>query len=152
MEENLDKILNDDESKKNTKSRLESLKEILKADSVQFNATEILADPDDFPHSNRFESRNTDYSVKDQENKSIATSVISNIIITYIKSDEILESPRVKDLRNNQIDEYTDMLLLRQITKSNLVKLQENIDIGDMSKEMYDSVNAAQKELRANID
>lgn len=80
-----------------------------------------------------------------------ATQAINSIIQTYIKSDSLLNSPRLKGLKETHIMKYGKLLLMLENTESNLIKLQENIDGGDMSKEMFDNVRNYQIEMRANL-
>lgn len=129
-----------------TKSRLENLKELLKADPVQLNTADLLARPIDFPVSQQV--KYIDYTVEKQSHIEFSRQVISNIIETYVKFEL---SPRLKDMKQKDIIKYSKLLLLAQISEENMIKLQESIDDGDMSKDMFDSVNKAQKEMRDNM-
>jgi len=130
-----------------TKNRLNNLKELLKADPIQLNTDNLQANPGDFPTSQQV--KYIDYIVEKKNHKEFAEQVISNIIETYIKFEL---SPRQKDLKQKDILKYSRLLLLAQISEDNLIRLQESIDGGDMSKDMFDSVNKAQKEVRDNMD
>ena len=152
-----DELLSDDDKKpskkdrdESTKNRLNGLKEMLKADPVQLNTDGLLANPNDFPASQQL--KYIDYVQEKKSHSEFSRQVITNIIETYVKSAKLLESPRLKDLKQKDIIKYSRLLLLVQISEDNLIKLQESIDGGDMSKEMFDSVNKAQKEMRDNMD
>lgn len=132
-----------------TQSRLADLKELMKADPVQLDTDNLLPSRNDFP-----ESENIKYIDYDQEKKNhheFANQAIGNIIKTYIKSENLLDSPRLKDLKQNDVLKYSRLLLMLSISESNMIRLQESIDGGDMSKEMFDSINKAQQEVRSNI-
>lgn len=154
----LDNLLqpdNEGEEKKkskddSTKNRLNGLKELLKADPVNLNTDSLLANHADFPASQQ--AKYIDYVQEKKNHTAFALQAISNIIETYVKSKQLLDSPRLKDLKQKDVIKYSRLLLLVQISEDNLIKLQESIDGGDMSKEMFDSVNKAQKELRDNMD
>lgn len=133
-----------------TKNRLDGLKEMLKADPIQLNTDSLQANPADFPASQL--TKYIDYVQEKKNHTEFALQVITNIIGTYIKSKKLLDSPRLKDLKQKDVIKYSRLLLLVQIAEENLIKLQESIDGGDMSKEMFDSVNKAQKEMRDNMD
>jgi len=133
-----------------TKNRLDDLKELLKADPIQLNSDSLLANPVDFPLSQL--TKYIDYVKEKQNHTEFALQVITNIIETYIKSKQLLDSPRLKDLKQKDVIKYSRLLLLVQIAEDNLIKLQESIDGGDMSKDMFDSVNKAQKEMRDNME
>lgn len=138
------------EKKKNAvKSRLDDLKEMLKSDPVQLDTSDLLANTDAFPTSQQ--AKYIDYDEEKKNHKEYAEQAITNIITTYIKSVKLLESPRLKDLKQNDVMKYSRLLLLLQISEANLIRLQESIDGGDMMKEMFDSVNKAQQEYRANM-
>jgi hypothetical protein len=143
-----------DEKKKtkddSTKNRLNGLKELLKADPVNLNTGDLLANHADFPASQQ--AKYIDYVQEKKNHTDFAKQVITNIIETYVKSKKLLDSPRLKDLKQKDIIKYSRLLLLVQISEENLIKLQESIDGGDMSKEMFDSVNKSQKEMRDNME
>lgn len=151
----LDSILQPDNSddKKNErnkiKSRLNDLKEQLKADPVLLNTDELTPAIGDFPETSQ--AKYIDYDSERNNYKIFASNVITNIVKTYIHSEKLLESPRLKDLKADDIEKYTRILLMLNISEANLLKLQESIDGGDMSKEMFDSVVKAQQDLRANM-
>lgn len=147
----LDDILQPDNKnhKTDTKSRLESLKQQIMSDSIKLDTSDLYANPDDFPESTHVKL--VDYSEEKENHKQIAEREINNIILTYVKNEKLLNSSRLADLKQRDIRKYSSLLLLEQISESNLIKLQEAIDSGDMSKEAFDSVNKAQKEVRDNI-
>lgn len=139
-----------DKRDETTKSRLNSLKEMLKADPVQLNTDSMQANTNDFPASTQV--KYIDYVDEKKNHKEFADQSITNIIITYVKDLKLLESPRLKDLKQKDILKYAQLLLLVQIAESNLILLQESIDGGDMSKEMFDSVEKAQNRMVANME
>lgn len=134
-----------------TKDKLADLKATLQSDPIFFDPANHDAFDADFP--------TTDNTVKfvDYINDRIpahiefATNAINSIISTYVKSDSLLNSPRLKGLKEIHILNYSKLLLMLENTEANLIKLQENIDGGDMSKEMFDNVRNYQIELRANL-
>lgn len=140
---------NDKKKKKDdsTKSRLQGLKEMLQADPVQLNTDALQANTKDFPASQQ--AKLIDYDDEKRNHKEFAKQVIDNIIDTYVTFEL---SPRQQNLKDKDIMKYSRLLLLVQIAEDNLIRIQESIDGGDMSKEMFDSVNKAQKELRDNMD
>lgn len=131
----------------NTKSRLNDLKEQLKADPVQLDTSDITADISAFPDANQT-IKYIDYDDEKKNHKEFAEQSITNIITTYVKSEKLLNSPRLKDLKQTDIIKYSRLLLMVEIAESNLIKLQESIDGGDMSKDMFMSVKQASMELR----
>jgi len=133
-----------------TQNRLDGLKAMLIADPVQLDTNNILANTADFPAPQQ--AKYIDYMKEKKSHMAFSLQVITNIIENYVKSKQLLESPRLKDLKQKDVIKYSRLLLLVQISEDNLIKLQESIDGGDMSKEMFDSVNKAQKEMRDNMD
>ncbi len=162
MSKDIDDLLkpdNMDDNKKDKKdttdkikSRLNDLKEAMKSDPVQLNTDSLLFDGEvDLPLPN--EEKYIDYAVEEKKrHREFAEQSITNIINTYIKSEKLLNTPRLKDYKQLDILNYSALLLTLQMSESNLIKLQEAIDSGDMSKEMFDSVNKAQQEFRANLN
>jgi len=140
----------DDNDAKKLKSKLKDLKEQLESDSVQLNTDELYASQDEFPNNNS-EEKYIDYVEENKEHNKFSEQVIDNIVKTYVKNEKLLNSNRLKDLKQQDILDYANILLMISISKSNLIKLQESIDSGDMSKEAFDSVNKAAKELRDNM-
>ena len=140
----------DDNDSKKLKSKLKDLKEQLESDSVQLNTDELYASQDEFPNNNS-EEKYIDYVEENKEHNKFSEQVIDNIVKTYVKNEKLLNSNRLKDLKQQDILDYANILLMISISKSNLIKLQESIDSGDMSKEAFDSVNKAAKELRDNM-
>lgn len=138
------------------KSRLKDLKEQMKSDDIQLNTEDLYASPDEFPTSSNNDSdehieKYIDYVAEQEEHTKFATQVINNIVTTYVKSPELLNSNRLRDLKQQDILDYSFILLMINIANKNLIKLQESIDSGDMSKEAFDSVTKAAKELRDNM-
>lgn len=134
----------------NTKTRLAQLKELLVADNINLNTTNLYADPTQFPDSDN--TKYIDYIAQREKHKNFAQQVITNIINTYIKSEKLLNSPRLLDLKQMDIINYSRLLLITHISEENLITLQESIDGGDMSPTMFESVNKAQQELRKNME
>lgn len=138
------------------KSRLKDLKEQLKSDDIQLNTEDLYASPDEFPtspnnDSDEYAEKYIDYVAEQKKHTEFATQVINNIVTTYVKSPELLNSNRLRDLKQQDILDYSFILLMINIANKNLIKLQELIDSGDMSKEAFDSVTKAAKELRDNM-
>lgn len=133
-----------------TQNRLEGLKAILIADPLHLDTNNLLANPADFPAPQQ--TKYIDYMEEKKSHTEFSLQVITNIIENYVKSKQLLDSPRLKDLKQKDVIKYSRLLLLVQISEDNLIKLQESIDGGDMSKEMFDSVNKAQKEMRDNME
>lgn len=151
LNDNTDKKNKTDKPDKNaTKSRLSDLKKLLDADPVQLDTDIFDADNADFPGSSMVKL--IDYDIEKSNHKNFAEQAISNIILTYVKSPKLLESPRLKDLKKLDVFNYSSLLLTYYISEANLIRVQESIDGGDMSKEMFDSVNKAQQEFRANLN
>lgn len=132
---------------KDTKKRLDDLKSMLESDPIDFNSDNHDAFDADFP-TNSNNIKYIDYSEEKKNHKEFSEQVISNIITNYVKSEKLLASPRLKDLKQKDIMKYSQLLLLNNIAESNLIKIQESIDCGDMSKDMFTMVNQTQKELR----
>lgn len=137
------------------KNRLRDLKEQLNSSDLQLNTDDLYASNDEFPnnndHKNDDEFKYIDYLKEQKSHTEFATQVINNIVTTYIKNTELLNSSRLKDLKQQDILDYSYTLLMINIANKNLIKLQESIDSGDMSKEAFDSVQKAAKEMRENI-
>jgi hypothetical protein len=138
-------------TKIDTKQKLQDLKETLLSDPIVFDPFSFNASDSDFPSTDDT-AKWIDY-VNDRipAHEIFATETINGIISTYLKSDSILNSPRIKALKRFHISKYTSLLFMLENTQTNLIKLQENIDGGDMSKEMFDNVKNYQVELRANL-
>jgi hypothetical protein len=136
--------------KNNIKNKLADLKEQLKSDPVQLDTADLMAGDNVFPVINDG-VKYIDYVSEKLQHTAYATQVTNNIIRNYVKSPELLQSPRLNDLKQNDIIKLSQILLMLSITESNLIKLQEFIDSGDVSKEMFDAVNRTQQELRANM-
>lgn len=133
-----------------TKERLDELEAILHSDPHKFDPSSFTADQSDLPMST--DIKYIDYDEKKKNHKDYAEQVILNIVKTYVKNPKTLEAPRVKDLQQNDVRKYARLLLMEEISEANLIQLQETIDGGDPSKEMFDSVNKAQQELRNNMN
>lgn len=144
---------NDDQPKKvdkdATKRRLQSLKEMMAADPVQLDTDKILLNTGDMPLSQN--AKYIDYDEEKKNYKEFADQVVTNIILTYIKSPKLLDSPRLKDLKQKDIVKYSRLLLLVEVAERNMITLQESIDAGDMSSEMFHSVDQAQNRMQMNM-
>lgn len=135
-----------EKSKNPTKQRLQSLKEMLDSDPVQLNTDNMLLDPNLMPPSQNIKA--VDYYQEEKpKHLEYAQRVITNIVKTYIKSPKLLESPRLIDLVNKQTDKYARLLLLIETSERNFITLQEAIDSGDMSTEVFDTNMRAQQTL-----
>ncbi len=131
------------QKKKNpTKERLQSLKEMLDSDPVKINTDNLLLNPLDMPASQNIKV--IDYTDEKTKHHEYASRVITNIVKTFIKSPKLLESPRLIDLVDQQIVKYARLLLLTDMSERNLITLQEAIDSGDMSTEVFETNMRAQ--------
>jgi len=128
-----------------TKERLQSLKELLDSDPVKINTDNMLLNPADMPQSQNIKV--IDYADEKQKLNEYAQRVITNIVKTYIKSPKLLQSPRLIDLVEQQVIKYCRLLLLTEIAERNLIVLQEAIDSGDMSTEVFETNMRAQTSL-----
>jgi len=145
-------------SSKDTKKQLSDLKAMLDS-GKQLDTSDLIADNDLFNDRKNKDDNNDDQPVQKYidydsvklELNSESTRIITNIIHNYIKNKKLLSSNRLKDLKMNDIKKLTRILLLIYISENNLIRLQEFIDMGDISKETFDSVNKVQNELRANM-
>lgn len=134
-------------SKDTTKNRLADLKAAMESDPIVLDTSILTPNLSDFPASESI--KYIDYDGEKKKNhKEFATQVITNIIDTYIKSENLLNSPRLKDLKQDHIKTYAHHLLMSEIADANLIKMQEFIDAGDMSKDAFMSVRTASVELR----
>jgi uncharacterized membrane protein len=148
------------DKQKNLKDKLESLKDINNANHVDLDTSALYADKDDFPvndvlvgNSNNPDGQGyVDYKLEKENFSLIAEQTVDNIIRTYIKSDKLLNSSRLMDLKQYDIRKYSRLILMTDISERNLLSIQENIDLGDLSKEMFDSINKAQTDLRKNME
>jgi hypothetical protein len=133
-------------SKNPTKDRLQSLKELLDSDPIKLNTDNLLLNPADMPQSQNIKV--IDYVGEEKPRHKIdASRIITNIVKNYIKSPKLLESPRLLDLVDRQVDKYARLLLLTDIAERNFLTLQEAIDSGDMSTEVFDTNMRAQDTL-----
>ena len=141
------------DSKNNLKDKLQSLKAMKEANDIQLDTSDLYADKDEFPSNDSTTNDNyVDYDLSKENFNKIAQQTVDNIVNTYIKSEKLLNSSRLLDLKKYDIIKYARLLLMLDISERNLLMLQSNIDLGDMSKEMFDCINKAQKDLRDNMD
>lgn len=133
-----------------TRSRLESLKDLLKSDTVDFNTNDHLPNAGDFPQSTGGKVIN--YEDEDKKDLDKAEETIIAIINNYISNDKIKELDKVKGVIKSHITKLADLELLVRNSKRNMIMLQEAIDIGDMGKDMFDGVYKFQGEMRTNIE
>ncbi len=132
--------------KDSTKNRLDALKAGMESDPIKLDTSTLTPNIGDFPASES--AKYIDYDGEKKNHKEFALQVITNIIDTYIKSDKLLNSPRLKDLKQDHIKTYAHHLLMSEIADGNLIKIQESIDAGDMSKDTFSSIRTASMELR----
>jgi hypothetical protein len=138
------------EDKAATDKRLNSLKELLKSDNTEFNADNHMVKNNDLPASQNVAY--IDYAKKEEEHRLYASEVINGFITNYIKSEELLNSVKLNSIKNQHIDELSDLELMLRNTKRNLIMVQEAVDGGDMSIEMFKLVIETTKELGARVD
>jgi hypothetical protein len=141
------------DSKNNLKDKLQSLKAMKEANDIQLDTSELYVTKDEFPSNDLTTNDNyVDYDLCKENFNKIAQQTVDNIVNNYIKSEKLLNSSRLLDLKKYDIIKYARLLLMLDISERNLLMLQSNIDLGDMSKEMFDCINKAQKDLRDNMD
>lgn len=129
-----------------TKERLQSLKEMLDSDPVKINTDNLMLNPADMPQSQNIKV--IDYQGEEKTRiREYAQRIITNIVKTYIKSPKLLGSPRLIDLVDQQVTKYARLLLLTEMAERNLITLQEAIDSGDMSTEVFETNMRAQTSL-----
>lgn len=136
--------------KDNTKLRLDSLKDLLKSDTVDFNTNDHLPKFGDFPISTNLKV--IDYDDEDKKDLAKAEETIGAIISNYISNNKIKQLDKVKGVIRSHITKLADIELLVRNSKRNMILLQEAIDVGDLSKDMFDGVYKFQGEMRTNIE
>lgn len=139
----------ENKTKNPTKERLKSLKEMLDSDPIKLDTDNMLLDPNMMPQSQNIKV--IDYQGEEKiKHRVYAERIITNIVKTYIKSPKLLQSPRLIDLVDLQVIEYARLLLMTDIAERNMITLQEAIDSGDMSTEVFDSNMRAQQTLSSH--
>lgn len=141
-----DKNQNTDEGSKPknpTKQRLQSLKDMLDSDPVKINTDNMLLNPDIMPQSQNIKV--VDYVDEKIRHREYAQRIITNIVKNYVKSPKLLQSPRLIDLVDMQVDKYARLLLMIDTSERNFITLQEAIDSGDMSTEVFETNMRAQQ-------
>jgi len=134
----------------NTLNKLDSLRFLLQEDDVKFNANDHLPQPGDFPVSQNIKL--VDYNAEDIICLEEATGVIDSIILNYIKSDSLLNSDKVMKIKNNHIKTLAELDGLVKSCKTYKIMIQEGIDAGDMSPEMFKMHKEYSMDMRAGID
>jgi hypothetical protein len=147
---------NNNDSLSKTKKKLDKLKQTLISsnEASTFDAGKHIADPTQFPGGTATVDTAVyiDYDSERKNHKQFAIQLISNIITNYVKSIELLDSPRLKDVKQQHILKLSELYLLVSISEKNLIMLQEGIDRGDLSKDMFNLVDDAQSRMLDNID
>lgn len=133
-----------------TQSRLNSLKDLLKSDNVNFDTNKHLPNPGDFPTSMNLKV--IDYEAEEKQDLERAEETIGAIISNYISNNKIKQLDKVKGVIKSHITKLADLELLVRNSKRNMITLQESIDSGDLGKDMFDGVYKFQSEIRTNIE
>ncbi len=133
-----------------TRNRLDALKELLKSDSVTFDSNSHMPQPNDFPASSAAKMIN--YDDEDEICLAYAEATMSAIIENYIKSEELLNSVKLKSIKALHVNKLAELQMLVRNSKRNMIMMQEGIDAGDMSKDMFNGVREYQVEMRTNIE
>lgn len=144
-----DKPKGDSNEKLDTKARLESLKEMMKSDPINLDTSNMLLNTDSLPSSQNI--KYVDYTEEKKNHTAFATQCVNNIVSTYVRQPEKL-GPRIKDLIQDYIVKYGRLLLLIEVSERNLITLQEGIDSGDMSTDMFMNCEKAQNRVILNMD
>lgn len=133
-----------------TKDKLNALKDLLKLDNTQFNTDDHLVQIGDFPSSQNIKVIN----YEDEYKKCVeyATDNITSIIINYIKSPELLKSDKLNKVKSQHIDKLADLEDLVRKAHHNLIMVQEAIDAGDMSSDMFKFAKEFMGEKRNSIE
>jgi hypothetical protein len=158
MSEELDNIFDPEnlkpkqkkDDKEMTEKRLNSLRELLKSDNTDFNADNHMIKNSDLPASENIAY--IDYAQKEIEYNIAASEIINGFITNYVKSDELLNSVKLKSIRNQHIEKLANLQLLVGNIKRNLIMIQEAIDGGDMSIEMFKLSIDQTRELGSRIE
>lgn len=129
------------------KDRLNSLKSQLMSDQVDFNTDLFQANMNELPNTFDDIEKPIDYVDKKTALNKEAYDEINSIIDVYIKSEKLLNSARLIAKKRNYIRKYTLLLLVLDMYESNLITIQESIDVGDRSKEQFELVNKTGVEI-----
>jgi hypothetical protein len=155
---NLDDLLkpNDHSSKTiksnadNMKKKLQDLKAQLQADPVVLNTDNFTPNVDDIPDSENI--KYIDYAEEKTKTIEYAEQTINTIVNNYISSEKLLADKKIMDVKREQISKLAELQFLVANSDRNLITLQEAIDAGDMSKDMFMMVRDYQVEMRNNIE
>lgn len=141
----------EDKDKNSLKSRLEGIKSFMQNDDLAFNVNDSMANMKELP-SIENTVKYIDYELEKMNNLEYADTIISNIIGNYVTNDKLAESYKFKSIREQQIIKLAEIQFLVKNSERNLILLQETIDGGDMTKDMFDMVKGFQGEMRLNIE
>lgn len=142
----LDPINN--QSKKDT-DRMESLRSLLKADPIKFPVQNHIALETDFPPSQHIKS--IDHTEEKLGHTQYATIAVEGFIDNYIKDKKLLTSSRLQKMKQKHIEDIAELQYIVKNTERNLISIQESIDAGDVSIEMFKLSREISSDLRASI-
>ena len=133
-----------------TKTKLDDLKALLQADPIKIDIDSMTPDMDKFPVSQNM--RVVDHAANKILYEAYATDNIDSIILNYITSEKVLNGDKLKNVRRQHITKLAELQFLVKNSENNTITLQEAIDGGDLSKELFDTVKSFMAEMRANIE
>jgi len=129
--------------------RREALRSLLQSDPIKFPITDHLANPDDFPSS--IGAKSVDHIEEKLGHTSYATIVVEGFIDNYIKDPKLLNSPKLLKMKQKHIEDIAELQFIVKNTERNLISVQESIDAGDVSIEMFKLSREISADLRASI-
>ena len=93
-----------------------------------------------------------DYELEFNKCIDYATINIDVIILNYIKSDNLLQSAKLNTIKEQHIIQLAELEDLVRKTNRNMIMIQEAIDAGDMSGDMFKFAKEFMVEKRNNIE
>ncbi len=132
------------------KNKLAELKDLLHSDPHTLNAADVAPNLDELPQSENI--KYIDYDEVKKGHTEYATKLINSIVANYVSNEKLRATEKVEGIIAEHIKTLAEYERLVGNSERNLTTIQEAIDGGDMSKDMWGLARDYSMEMRNNIE
>jgi hypothetical protein len=131
-------------------NKRQPLEDLLKQlDSTSFKAADYMINKNELP---KFEPTKDYEQEIEVDYNEVCIKIVNNIASNYIMSDALLSTEKNIDMKNDQAKKLAEVQFLISMVKTNLIRVQEALDSGDISPDLFRINLSYIKEMRESMN
>lgn len=118
-------------------------------DNTTFKPSDYMISRDELPKSEPLKDYEGEMEL---DYKDVCVKIVHNIASNYIMSETVLSSEKNVDMKNDQAKKLAEVQFLISMVRTNLIRVQEALDSGDINPDLFRINLSYIKEMRESIN